>query len=208
MAKIQQIIDEADALLPDDDLRRLVQPLIRLLADGRPVALAELADRTGLARERVEDALGGFPDVEWDDDGRIVGMGLTLRPTDHRMRIGEQSLYAWCAMDTLVFAAILGRPVTIESRDPVTGAEVRIEADGRQVRSIKPHSAVVSWWVGPAGEAIRARLCNHGHFFASAESAAGWLAKRRGATLLSVDEAYGAGARLAAEVLGAPGSTR
>jgi alkylmercury lyase len=204
MTNSQRIVDEAEALIPDADLRRLIQPLIRLLTDGRPVAPREVAEASGLALDRVERALAGFPDVEWADDGRIVGMGLTQRPTEHQMRIGDQTLYAWCAMDTLVFTAILDRPVTIESRDPATGAPVRVEADGRQVTSVEPQSAVVSWWVGPAGNAIRARLCNHGHFFASAETAAGWLAQRPDGSLLSMDEAYAAGSRLAAEVLGEP----
>jgi hypothetical protein len=49
---------------------------------------------------------------------------------------------------------------------------------------------------------VRDTLCNHGHFFTSAESAASWLADRPGGHILSLDEAFVAGRRMAFEVLG------
>ncbi|MDP8904095.1 MAG: organomercurial lyase MerB [Chloroflexota bacterium] len=203
MPGTHSVLDEAAVLLGEqvEIWRRLVHPTIVLLAGGRPVEPAEVAAVSGVPLDQVDAALATMADVEWDDEGRIVGMGLTQRPTQHRMRIGDKTLYAWCAMDTLAFAAILDRRLTIESADHASGEPIRIEVDGRRVLRAEPASAVVSWWVKASGEGVRDKLCNHGHFFTSRESAAGWLADRPGGHVLSLDEAFAAGRRMASEVL-------
>ncbi len=56
-------------------------PLIRLLSRGDPVTREQLA--TVLARPEaiVADALRQFEDVVYDEEGRIVGAGLSLLPS-------------------------------------------------------------------------------------------------------------------------------
>ena len=99
--------------LPD-----LVLHLTRLLAAGRPVSVAEAA----AAGDRSEDELGAelarHPGVDWEDDGRIAGFGLTLRPTPHRFTFDGRIVYAFCASDTFEFPVILGRPGVVESVCP------------------------------------------------------------------------------------------
>jgi len=208
MTQIQKVVDEAEVVGSGHGYvwRRLVHTTIRLLAEGRPIEAAEIADASGIPLDEVEQALAGMSDVERDEAGRIVGMGLTMRPTPHVMRIDGKTLYAWCAMDTLAFASILDWPVTIESPDHASGEPIRIEADGHRVRAAEPATAVVSWWVDPAGEGLRGTLCGNGHFFASADSAAGWLAERPGASVLTLEAAFAAGRRMVFEALGESGA--
>lgn len=184
-------------------LQRLVGPAYRLLAEGRTVSLAEIAEEAHLPLDDVEAALRDFGDVEWTADGRIEGLGLTRRETPHRVRIGETPLYAWCAMDTLIAAAILDRPVRIESPDGTTGEWLVVRANGGTVMTADPPSIVASWFVDPSGEGVRAAGCQFGHFFASPDSAASWLAKYPQGGILSLDEALATARRFASEQFGA-----
>jgi alkylmercury lyase len=184
-------------------IRGVLPAGIRLLAEGRPVSPEEIGAAANLPLARVRTALGDLGDVEWTADGRVEGMGLTPRETPHRIRIGETAMYAWCAMDTLFFAAILDRRVDIESPDGATGEPLRLITDGRRILSADPAAIVVSWFVDPAAEGVRAAACQYGQFFASRESAAGWLAKYPKGGVLSLDEALDAARRSAVADFGA-----
>ncbi|MGH2380282.1 MAG: organomercurial lyase, partial [Candidatus Limnocylindria bacterium] len=174
-----------------------------LLAEGRPVSSAEIAEASGLSLERVETALRGIGDTERMADGRVEGFGLTPHETPHRIRIGDVDRYAWCAMDTLFFAAILDRRVEVESPDGTTGELLRFEADGRRILAADPPSIVVSWFVNPAAEGVRAAVCQFGHFYASAERAAAWLARYPKGGIMSLAEALEAARRSAIDDFGA-----
>lgn len=99
----------------------MLVPLLRLLAAGEPVTVEALAAAVGLPVDEVTRRLAAVPDTEYDEQGRIVGQGLTLRPTRHRFTVAGQELYTWCALDTLIFPTILDRPASIESESPVSG---------------------------------------------------------------------------------------
>ena len=86
-----------------DSMGGLYRPLLRLLADGRPVSVEDLAAAAGRSVDDVRQTVASLPDVEIDDQGLIVGYGLTLRETPHRFEIDGKRLYTWCALDTLVF---------------------------------------------------------------------------------------------------------
>lgn len=193
-----------DATQTDPAAIRTVLPAtIRLLAEGRPASPAEIAEEAGLPIARVETALRDLGDVAWTPDGRVEGAGLTPRRTPHRIRIAGIDRYAWCAMDTLFFAAMLDRLVEVESPDGSTGTPLRFGTDGRRILSAAPPSIVVSWFVDPSAEGVRAAVCQFGHFFASRESADHWVAKYPQGGVMSLAEALDAARRLAVADFGA-----
>ena len=69
----------------------LFVPLLRLLAEGEPVTIAELATASGRSENTVRRGLSSVPDAEYDDDGRILGLALTLRPTPHRFTVAGRA---------------------------------------------------------------------------------------------------------------------
>src|SRR5215210_1245521 len=146
----------------------LVPHAMRLLAGGEPVALEELAAAAGRPLEEVEAALGEQTSAEFDADGRLVGLGLTLRPTPHRYVFDGRTVFAWCATDALIFPVVLGRPGVIEATCGSTGQPIRVELTPERVERVDPSTAVVSA-VRPAGELadVRSAICQHGRFFAS-----------------------------------------
>lgn len=165
-------------------------PLLRLLASGAPVEVADLAAATGRPAEEVRQALAAVPDTEYDGSGRIIGQGLTQRSTPHRFEVDGAQLYTWCALDTLIFPILLDTPATIESTSPTSGQTIRVTVTPNRVTSVEPASAVVSL-VNPADmSSVRSAFCNQVHYFASAEDARPWLERHPDAEVTAVKDAY------------------
>ncbi len=163
----------------------------RLLADGRPVPLDRLAAASGRPVEQVRRVLSAHPSVEWGDQGRLVGFGLTLRPTPHKFTFEGRSVYGWCATDTLMFPVLLDKSGIVESVCPASHKSIRVEVTPDGVRSVDPPEAVVSE-VRPDHpvEDVRAETCNLGHFFCSREAADAWLGAYPEGMLNTVDEDF------------------
>ena len=176
--------------------------LLRLLSQGRPVSPDQLAASLQISRDEVTAALGQMASVEYDSEGNIVGSGVTLTPTPHRFHVGGKELFTWCALDTLLFPAILQEPARVASTCPVTGANIQliVNPDGG-VDSLEPASAVVSIVLPKSSTSsccdVRGSFCNQVHFFSSAEASAAWLIDHQGAIILSVNEACQLGQMLA-----------
>lgn len=168
-----------------------IPDLIRLLAEGDPIDLAELADTPGHSAGDIERLVRAQPGTEWDDQSRLVGFGLTTQPTDHRFVVGGRTLYTWCSTDTLLFTVIIGSESVAESTCPATGARIRLELAPEGAASVTPAETVVSQRYNDELVAnLRSDVCDHGHFFASAAAAADWLAAFPDGRVLSVADAF------------------
>ena len=179
----------------------LLIPLLRLLVDGDPVTVEQLAAAASRTLDDVRRGLAAVPDTEYDADGRIVGQGLTLRPTTHRFTVEDRELYTWCALDTLMFPALLERAASIESTSPASGEPIRVSVDPSRVISVEPATAVVSLVNPEDMTSIRSSFCNQVHYFTSADDAQTWLKDHPGAELLPVADAHQLGAALTTSVL-------
>lgn len=171
---------------------RLLRAALRLLADGEPISLAQLADAAGVPDPELAAVPAGR-DIEYDEHGRIVGAGLTLRPTPHRFTVNGHQLYTWCAPDTLIFPTIIGQLAHVESDCPLTGGTVRLTVDpARGVTDLDPAGAVVT--VVDPGQVdtgqVRATLCDPQRFLATRATARDWQNRYPGMTVLPVADAY------------------
>lgn len=174
----------------------LLVPLLGLLAAGDPVDVATLAATTGRTVEQVTAQLARVPDTEYDDQGRIVGQGLSLRPTAHRFTVDGHELYTWCALDTLIFPTILDRAARVESTSPASGQRVQLTASPTGVTEIEPATAVVSLVNPEDMTEIRSSFCNQVHFFTSTEDAQPWLDSHPDGEVLAIADAFRLGAEL------------
>jgi alkylmercury lyase len=164
----------------------LALALLRELAAGEPVVASTLGERAGTVLVR-------WPNVNYDDDGRVVAFsGLSLRPTAHRFTVGGRQLYTWCAWDTLFLPAMLGQSADVESTCPVTGSGVRLSVDPHGVRHADPQPLWVSF--PPAATTstadITGTFCCHVHFLATPAAAEHWLNRHPDSTVLDIDDAY------------------
>lgn len=172
--------------------------LLRELARGRPVTITDLARVTGSSAADVRDGLAGLSDTEYDSTGAVIGHGITLRETPHRFTVGDQALYTWCALDTLIFPTLLERPAQVVSPTPGTGELVRLTVDPTTgVTALDPDTAVVSVLIPEGATSVRAAFCNQVHFFATPAAAHDWLTEHPGGVVLGVAEAFELGRRLA-----------
>ena len=179
------------AFLSSVDGIHALPDLLRLLARGEPVDVGELAEVAGAAGADLGRVVRAQPGAEWDADERLVGFGLTQRPTGYRFLVAGKTLYTWCASDTLFFTVILGEHTVAESTCPATGLPIRLELTPEAVTSVTPPGAVVSQrhrqdLVGN----LRSDVCDHGYFFASANAAGDWLAAHPDGQVLSIAEAF------------------
>lgn len=168
----------------------LWRPLLQLLAQGRPVTVGQIAHATGRSPGQVREALAANPDNEYDQDGRITGSGLTQNPTAHHFEVDGRQLYTWCALDTLIFPAVLGHAARVTSPCHATGTPVRLTVELDQVTSVEPTTVVVSIVTPDAPASFRTAFCNQVHFFATPDAGKGWLEEHPGATVLPVADAY------------------
>jgi alkylmercury lyase len=164
--------------------------VLRLLAEGRPVTLDRLATVSSLPVHDVEAALRQQPGTDWDDQGRLLGFGLTLRPTPHRFTFDGRTIFGWCASDTLMFPVALGKSGVVESPCPATGQQIKVEVTPERVQRVDPSSAVVSLVRPDKVDDIRGEVCALGNFFASSEAAGEWLAAHPEGMVHSVEEDF------------------
>jgi alkylmercury lyase len=172
-----------------------------LLVTGEPVTVDQLAAQADRPVEEIRTALASISDTEYDAEGRINGFGLTFNPTPHRYETHGRTFYTWCALDTLVFPAILGQSAKVTSPCRATGEPVRLTATPDGPTDVEPATTVVSLVTPDAPSSVRSSFCNQSHFFASAEAAKDWLADHPDARVLPVADAYAAGRPLIGRVL-------
>jgi hypothetical protein len=187
------------------DRTRLVARMFHLLAGGRPVSakqvdatIAELGIDLDVARQLL-DAW-----TEQDTDGNIVGLGVTLNRTPHRMTIGTAQTYAWCAIDTLILSIILEQPIAVVSEAPGTGESVRLQARPDGIGDLDPADAVITW---PARDGdhvdvestqgIWTTFCHHSFLFPTRDQAEAWAAGRDDIEILTLPEGFEVARQLA-----------
>jgi alkylmercury lyase len=178
------------------DLARLAVAIYDELAKGVPIPLAEigrLLGATGVAMDLASAV--GTRWMEFDPSGNVTGFaGLTVLPTSRRLLLDGRSLYLWCALDGLVVAHVLGRPVVIHALCPATQTPITVAATGTGVERVEPSDAAMSLVVPEASGAcnvtdVRRSVCDHVHLYRS-EQVAIDSTKAQGAAVLSLDRAF------------------
>ncbi len=188
----------ADGLRGNHDA--FCRELVRLLACGHPVTPERLATVLQMTAEQVAEVLAGLADLEVDHSGHVVGWGLTFIPTSHRFRLNGQQFYTWCALDALIYPALLQLPASVESSCPVSGASVMLSVTPTGVHDLTPASAIVSVVIPEQGSSCngdRGSFCNQSLFFRSRRDALLWQASSPRARLLSVADGYQVGGLIA-----------
>lgn len=196
-----------DQTLPKYDLQDLADELVafgdrageafvywlrtqKLLLEGRPVSPEQMVAHLHISPDEVSTLLRG---TELDQDGNVVGWGLSLVSTPHAYRIGDRQFYVWCANDAITFPIFLKANAVIESPDPISGDKVRLLATSAGVQLLEPSTAVVSWpWETGTGtlEDVRTWACDMTHFFTSVETASQYVAQHPGLVIVPVDEVF------------------
>jgi alkylmercury lyase len=159
------------------------------LAENKSMHISQLAkymkvntaEATELAKSRGE----------LNSEEELVGfLGLSVVPTNHKMAIGDKTLYTWCAADTLIFPTILNVEAHIISTDPLNNQTVEVKIKDDILLEITPASAMISWIDEIDQSDIRCSMCNRVHFFSSKESATLWHKNNKDARIFTVTDFF------------------
>ncbi len=205
---IEQYWEALEAALPRfaPGEQRAAVTLYRELAKGSPVSAEQFAAALDVPVATAEnllarDSIRSF--IYPDEDGRVLGFGgLAAAPMPHKFDLDGRTLWTWCAWDSLFIPEILGEQAEVESRDPETGATIRLTVAPDGVRSQEPETTFVSF-IAPDAEQFNSSadnlmgsFCHFVFFFESRESGEAWAAKHEGTFLLTLDEAADLAKRL------------
>ncbi|SRR6266487_7001014 len=188
----------ADGLRGEHDA--FCRELVQLLARGHPVTRERLATVLQVTAEQVAEVLASLADLEVDHSGHVVGWGLTFIPTSQGFRLNGQQFYTWCALDALIYPALLRLTAGVESSCPVSGAPVTLSVTPTGVHDLTPASAIVAVVIPEQGSSCngdRGSFCNQSLFFRSRRDVLLWQESSPTARLLSVADAYQVGRLIA-----------
>src|SRR5436190_6736577 len=79
----------------------LCRQILHQVARGKPVAPSTLQHALQISQQELEQRLSKLAETEVDEQGNILGWGVTLVPTSHRFQLDGMQLYTWCAFDTV-----------------------------------------------------------------------------------------------------------
>ncbi len=181
----------------DEGERSLYHSILRSFARGETpdaTALATQAEHHGLDLPVTLASLAAEDLVHTGADGAITVASPAGRPTAHRVQLDVHEVHAMCAIDALGMAPMFGRPIRVESSDPVSGDTVRVELAPDGDASWTPQEAVVVSGSSCDGAAFNG-CCHVLNFFSARENAEQYLSARadvRG-IVISIREAIEAG---------------
>jgi alkylmercury lyase len=167
------------------------QQILQVLAEtGQPLPPDHLARRLQMSQVSLMAHLVRIPDTEFDEQGNILGWGITLVPTQHQFWVKGRSLFTWCAFDTVLFPSLLQTKAHVQSTCKTTGQPIAFIATPDGITDLTPATSVLSLSLPSARcECIRGIFCAQSHFFQTREAALPWIALHPEAILLSVEEA-------------------
>ena len=165
-----------------------VAKIVRLIAKiANPVPVAKVAEALNVSSKDAKDLLARY-NAELDENGNLLGLGLTMVPTNHVFEVDNYKFYAWCAGDTLIIPMMLGQIAHVESVDPISGAKIRLTTTPEGAQNVEPRTTVLSWPIRPNSGDVRASFCDVTHFFASRETALEYASRTRGVTVLTPEQ--------------------
>lgn len=197
-ARILESIKHLAARWRDGDTN-LLREVFPLLAEGRPVSVERIADRTGASARTVEVALA-HGRAGRDRAGRVVELsGLTLSPSLHRLEVDGVVLYSCCALLAHLTPLLLQRAVRLESVDPHGRGLIRIEFTPGAVPAPDPKEAVGTFVTTDLESVIAnvgGNFCSHVHHFTGRNTAASYVAADPRRYLVDIGELRAAAVEL------------
>jgi alkylmercury lyase len=160
----------------------------KLLLEGKPVPPDRIAAYVQLTQNEVAELIG---DAELDENGNVVGFGLSIVPTPHSYQIDGRQFYVWCAGDAITFPLLHKNTAVVESPDPISGEKIRLTSTPGGVQNVIPATAVVSWVPGTdSPDNIRSKFCDFTHFFTAIETASEYVEKHPELVIVPIEQVF------------------
>lgn len=149
----------------------------RLRATAAPVDAVTLAVECDLTVHEGEAALTDLVSagtITRSPGGAVVAAGgLSVAPTEHRLRLGGHQFWTWCAFDGIGIPATLEVDAVVETRCPTCDRALVVQVEAGHPPADSP---VVGWLPGgPCGN-VQADFCPEANLFCDARHLAAWRA--------------------------------
>ena len=174
--------------------------ILRALSNGKPISSDYIAKTMGVSHETAVETFVNLQKsgADFDDDGDLTGLTLTLLSTPHELHVNGNKLYAWCALDALFLPGLIEKNAEIVSTCPATGIEIRLTLSPESLLSVEPEGVVLSIVVPGYSAACQSDheggaqgpVCSSMHFFNSRKSAETWLIGQPDVAILTLEEAW------------------
>ena len=188
--------------------RQLYHWILERFAQATPPTAAQLSQKARALDLDPEPALATLASedlIHTDDDGAVrVAYPFSARPRGHLVTIGGRvTVEAMCAIDALGIATMLGEPIEISSRDPLTGSEIRVHLRPDGGAGWEPETAVVLAGTRCASGPSYGGCCDVLNFFESTDTAERYLRERHAVAgiPISIPEAIDAGRAIFGQIL-------
>lgn len=161
-------------------LRAMQQALLVAMArSGRPpdpAALDTIAQESGRRATELLRELAAVDFVTLEEGSLRAIYPFSTVASKHRVRIaGGPQVWAMCAVDALGIAPMLGRDVTLDTQDPLTGCAITVQVTSAGV-AVSPSPCVVFLGGRVENGSAERVCCDVINLFGSAHSAARWAA--------------------------------
>jgi len=174
--------------------------LYRELARGRPVRREQLASALDMPDREVSEVLDSdaLSCLTYHDDQKaIIGFGgLAVVEMAHKFIVNGQTLYTWCAWDSLFIPELLDATAQVESTCPETLLPVRLRVSPRGVEMVEPSDTVVSFLlpnqlrIGQTAPQAMKTFCHLVYFLASPDAGRAWTDRHAGTFVISLEDAF------------------
>ena len=146
------------------------------LLKGRPLPRGRFSEVTDVPIDKAHQIIQQYGEV--NKEGEIVGyLGLSLNKTVHQLNFDNKTLYAWCAMDSILLPRYLMHRWEIISIDPITDIPVKLSISDNLLEWTRPVPLFISWVEKADSCDIKSSFCRHSFFFGSEDAANKWLEK-------------------------------
>ena len=184
--------------------RALHQAILQAFLAGRVPESAELELQARALGIELKDGLAELQrrDVlRLERDHRSVALAYPFSgtATPHRVTLCDSgtAVFAMCAIDALGIPFLAGRPATVRSRDPGTGAAVEVTIDPEGRREWTPREAAVIAAASGTGSTAEC-CCPHVNFVAAGEHG---RERESTGTVLAMPDAIELGRRIFGDLL-------
>jgi predicted NBD/HSP70 family sugar kinase len=192
------------------DERALYHWVIERFALATPPTAAHLAKQAQALALDIDEAVAALARddlVHVDETGAVtVAYPFSARARGHEVAVGGHVVQAMCAIDALGIAPMLDQPIEVRSHDPISGSEIRVNANPDGAAAWQPETAVVLAGRSACEGPSYCGCCDVLNFFETTENAQRYLREKGGVEgmPISIREAAAAGRAIFGAVLKEP----
>ncbi|MCK4709520.1 MAG: hypothetical protein KAU21_12955, partial [Gammaproteobacteria bacterium] len=164
------------------------------LAKGKPVSLKIFSNAIHLNTDETKILLDNWTGVSFDKNKNIDAFwGVSTSETTHSFRLGNQTLYTWCAWDLLFIPVIYKQTITAETLCPITQQIIRLRISEKGIEDVTPVTSMITF-IKPDLQQLKDNVtnsfCQYIFFVESEKTGEQWQQQNPDGFLLELNQGF------------------